>query len=133
MDNVEFENGEWWVRRKSQRERGVKARCRTCEAEFITRKVTPRKYCYECSPARPKVPRDPRPCETCGEDFKPLRQENRFCSNRCKGRGLRGEKHHGWKGGPAARGDYVNVRVEPDDPIAMAMRYESWPDISDAR
>jgi hypothetical protein len=125
MDNIEFENGVWWVRRKAQRDRGVKVRCHTCEVEFVTRKVTPRKYCYDCSPARPKFPRNPRPCEACGKDFKPLRQENRFCSNRCKGRGLRGEKSHAWKGGPTARKSYVNVKAEPDDPIAWAMRYES--------
>jgi hypothetical protein len=125
MDNIEFENGVWWVVRKAKRDRGVKVRCRTCEVEFVTRKVTPRKYCYDCSPARKLVPLDPKPCEACGNNFKPPRQETRFCSNRCRGIGTRGEKSHKWKGGPTARRSYVNVRVEPDDPIGWAMRYDA--------
>jgi hypothetical protein len=80
-----------------------------------------------------RQPLELRPCEACGENFKPLRRETRFCCNKCRGLGTRGEKAHAWKGGPKARGAYVNIRADEDDPIATAMRYDSTPYIPEHR
>jgi hypothetical protein len=126
MADWEFCDGEWWKQSTTQRYRGVRLTCGRCDDEFVTRKVKTLPTC--CKTCRLSYPRQrvmPRPCESCGNDFKPFRHETRFCSRRCRSDVLRGANHHAWKGGPSARGSYANVKVDPSDEIGWAMRYDS--------
>jgi hypothetical protein len=109
------EHGIWWIQTKRQRERGVAKTCAICGNEFVT----------TCRPRQERKPRSLRDCESCGQPFKPERQDRRFCSVPCRAAVMRGEKAVRWKGGAKGRQSYVNVKADPSDPIAWAMRYAS--------
>lgn len=99
--------------------------CSQCGVEF-ERKSKHQMYCSQpCSLSAVHARRldmavTERPCEICGEPFRPRpRSAGRFCSRPCTYAGNRGDKASHWKGGRyQTREGYVRV-YQPDHPAAL--------------
>lgn len=59
-------------------------RCRHCTGYFTPRKPTS-VYCSKGCRKQDQFELVPRPCETCGEVFKPLANRQRYCDQECSG------------------------------------------------
>ena len=100
----------------SDLEFSLPAWCERCSKWFVPRRLGGKhRYCSpECYWGHAKIDREPRPCEVCGQVFKPgLCVVGRFCSKKC----LRewqhstvGEAHHSWVGGKVCNRYFIEWR-----------------------
>lgn len=68
-----------------------KATCEVCGTRFDRHPTSSGRWCSaECAGlGRRRPDMLPKPCEQCGEEYKPIRRNQRFCSQECSGIALR--------------------------------------------
>jgi hypothetical protein len=118
-------NGVW---RDGRNRPGESRCCIRCEATFVTQRHRKSVYCgTTCSnlasaPLRSRRQKIlPRPCEKCGQTFKPRVRKQRFCSYACSR--VTGPDHPNWKGGRNVKRGYKEITVEASDPLFDGMGY----------
>jgi hypothetical protein len=78
------QKGQYTVVRKGEQPMWEYMYCCECARQEYKRIRTERKRLYMRQRRGSDKPRDPRPCEQCGEQFAPKQTTGRYCSPRCR-------------------------------------------------
>ena len=102
---------------------GVRA-CESCGVEYEAKSHIQKTCSQRCAldaihNRRIDQSVQPRPCETCGTEFRPRpRAAGRFCSRACTYEGQRGSLSPNWNGGRHVGGGGYVIAYAPEHPAA---------------